>query len=131
MAVFDRPPPDPSVATVFRLLRRELGLEKPDPKAPGMFRLADKAELRALFEEAGFQDVEIETIAGRFPFTSVSEYIAYINEISNETNRLLSDQTQARKTQLRAFLQTEFEKLANPDGTLDIAYVCHCVTGRK
>ena len=114
MAVFDSPPPDPSVATVFQLLRRELGSEKPDPKAPGMFRLSDKAELQGLFKDAGFQDVQIETVSGSFPFATVSEYIIYINDISNETNRLLSEQTEERKAYLRGVLQAEFEKLASP-----------------
>lgn len=62
LAVWDVPEQNPWATIPTRALI-ELGhVEPPDPDAPGMFSLADRAGLRELLERAGFLDVVVDSV---------------------------------------------------------------------
>ena len=46
----------------------------PNPKAPGLFRLAAPGELEAVLHEGGFEDIEIEPVVAQWEFSSAENY---------------------------------------------------------
>ena len=74
IAVWDEPSKNPYFTAVGQLMVK-LGLAPPpDPKAPGVFRLAPPGELAGVLSAGGFTDVKIEPRPMAFTYLSPDEY---------------------------------------------------------
>lgn len=61
----------------------ELGLmPAPQPGAPGILALADRARLRALFTRAGFSDPQIEEVAFAWHVTDADDYWRFLTSVA-------------------------------------------------
>ena len=76
LATWDGPMHNPWAA-VPTLTLIELGhIEPPDPTAPGMFALADRARLQELLESAGFTDVLVEEVELQNPARDIERFLS-------------------------------------------------------
>jgi SAM-dependent methyltransferase len=121
LAVWDVPDRNPW-ATIPGRAMVELGhFERPDPDAPGMFRLAPAERLQELLESAGFVEVEIEPVTLERAYDTVDEYIEETLDLSG----MLSDTVQALSDADREAAVARIRSLAEPftaaDGSLRLS----------
>jgi SAM-dependent methyltransferase len=94
-AVWDRPDRNPW-ATIPSQAMIELGLaERPDPDAPGMFRLAADGALAELLASAGFTDVKVAPVSLDRRYDAADEFVDETLELSPMMRRALADGSEA------------------------------------
>jgi SAM-dependent methyltransferase len=131
MAVFSEPAKSPFVAVGGGTVRREVGLGPPAPDEPGIFRLADAADLQRRFRDAGFREVTIEQVNGIFEFDSAEAYVRFIRDIARDIVKFLDDQPPARQANIWQTVADAVRQYQTPEGTVRLGFECHCVAGRK
>jgi SAM-dependent methyltransferase len=72
------------------LIRRRAGLPVPQPGQPGPFSLGDPAVARDAFLDAGFTDVEVETLAAPLLLPSAADCVRFERESFGALHQMLS-----------------------------------------
>lgn len=99
----------------------ELGLaERPDPKAPGPFRLADVDELRALVTGAGLRVKSLEDIDVTWRSSSLDEWWETVRDLSRMLTTLLERLTPNETKALRQGAERRLAKYVAEDGSLEV-----------
>ena len=118
LAVWDLPERNPWATIPTRALV-ELGhVEPPDPSAPGMFTLADRARLQQLLESAGFVEALVEPVELSRSETDVAAFLEDTLDLSRpfaDVRERLSDE-QWKAVELK--VASLAEPFTMPDGTL-------------
>lgn len=125
VAVWGPPETAPFLSMPMRALRDNLDLPPPDPATPGPFRLADEAELREVLREGGWADVEVAAASVTFEFESVSQYLAFVQELSTRTQSLLAECSAAQREAALAQLAASAAECATDDGRVRLTNQCH------
>lgn len=73
-AVWDEPARNPFFTAVGQVIAKYVPAPPPDPKAPGVFRLAPPGELAGILKGAGFKDVRVEPMPLTFSYRSPEAY---------------------------------------------------------
>lgn len=131
MAVFSEPAKSPFVALAGGIVRREVGLGPPEPDEPGIFRLADADDLHKRFQDAGFHQVSIEQVSGTCAFDSPDAYVRFIRDIARDIVRFLADQPPARQEAIWQMVADAAKQYKTSDGSVQLGFECHCVSGQK
>jgi SAM-dependent methyltransferase len=95
-----------------RILVAHGHMPPPDPGEPGMFVLANKKELRALVEEAGFGNVQIDDVPVHNDYRDVDEYIRRSNEVGGMFSRAWAAAPEDRREAMKEELRAAFEPFA-------------------
>ena len=99
----------------------ELGLvERPDPQAPGPFRLADPDELRRLLERAGLTNVEIEDVPVRWRAASLDEWWGTVRDMSPTMASQLAALTGEQAEAIRLGAERRLAPHVRADGSLAV-----------
>ena len=99
----------------------ELGLsERPDPSAPGPFRLADPGELRRLVSEAGLRVAALEDVPILWRAASLEEWWQTIQDLSRMLSTLLERSTPDERNAIRVGAERRLEKYVARDGSLAV-----------
>jgi SAM-dependent methyltransferase len=99
----------------------ELGLmERPDPNAPGPFRLADVEELRALVGAAGLRIVALEDVPVRWRARSLDEWWETVNDMSPNLAALLPQLSDDQTRALRRAAETRLAQHVASDGSVEV-----------
>ena len=99
----------------------ELGLsERPDPSAPGPFRLADPDELRRLVAEADLRVEALEDVPILWRAASLEEWWQAVQDQSRMLSTLLESSTLEEGEGLRAGAERRLEKYVAADGSLEV-----------
>jgi SAM-dependent methyltransferase len=118
LAVWDVPDRNPW-ATIPAGAMIELGhAERPDPDAPGMFRLAPAPRLQELLESAGFVEVSVEPVALERRFATVDEYIAETLDLSGMMREALQDLGEDERNAVTEKIRSLAEPFTAADGSL-------------
>jgi SAM-dependent methyltransferase len=97
----------------------ELGLiERPDPLAPGPFRLADVDELRRLVTEAGLEIGALEEVPVRWQASSLDEWWDTVRDMSPTMSAQLAEWTDAQAAAVRAAAEGRLAEHVQADGSL-------------
>ena len=91
-----------------------------------MFVLADKEELRALVDGAGFADVEIDEVPVHNDYRGVDEFV----HLSNETGGMFARAWTAASEDEREAMTEQFREAFGPfavDGGYDLPGLAICV----
>lgn len=72
------------------LIRRRAGLPAPLPGQPGPFSLGDPAVARDAFQDAGFTDVEVETLTAPLLLPSAADCVRFERESFGALHQMLS-----------------------------------------
>ncbi len=78
---------NPWISVAGRILVAHGYMPPPKPGEPGMFVLANKSELRALVEDAGFANVHMADVPVHDSYRDVDEYVRRSNELGGMFSR--------------------------------------------
>ncbi len=110
----------------------ELGLsERPDPSAPGPFRLADSDVLRQLVTDAGLRVEALEDVPILWQAASLDEWWQAVRDQSRMLSTLLESSTPEEKEALRAGAERRLEKYVAPDGSLEVPGLARALLGTR
>ena len=93
-------------------------IEQPDLDAPNMFAFRDPQRIRALLEEAGFTDVEVEHIPVVFRYASLDDWWDTQLEISTSLARAVVALTPAQRDDLRDAVDARLAEYVAADGAV-------------
>ena len=120
LAVWDRPDLNPwATLTPIELVERGL-TPPPDPEAPGMFALADRDKLTGLLDEAGFTEIEIDSVPLERRSASFDEMWDVQLDCAAPIAALLEGLDDEQVAEVRAAVQRRYEPFTAADGSLVI-----------
>lgn len=109
-----------------------LGLiERPDPDAPGPFRLGDPGRVRELVRDSGFEDPEIENVPVTWRHESLDDYWAVTADLSFLLSTALDAVDSAVISQVRSRVAEALLPYTDAEGGLAIPGLCRSVLARK
>ena len=118
LAVWDRPDLNPwATMTPIELVERGL-TPPPDPEAPGMFALADRDKLTGLLDEAGFTEIEIDSVPLERRSASFDEMWDVQLDCAAPIAALLEGLDDDQSAEVRAAVQRRYEPFTAADGSL-------------
>jgi SAM-dependent methyltransferase len=121
LAVWDVPDRNPW-ATIPGRAMIELGhSERPDPDAPGMFRLAPAERLLELLQSAGFVEVEIEPVTLERAYDTVAEYLAETLDLSGAFRDAVQSLSDAERDAAMSKIRSLAEPFTADDGSLRLS----------
>ena len=130
ISVWDVPEKNDWSTTMTKALSKHIELPKPSTEAPGMFRSAKPGLVKKLFENAGFKNVEEETISGKINFGTSQNYWLNRTEMSEATISLLKKADEVTINKIKhELLEDCNSKLVN--GTLIMNYGAIIISGEK
>jgi SAM-dependent methyltransferase len=110
----------------------ELGLmERPDPKAPGPFRLADGEELRRLVERAGLTIEVVEDVPVSWRAASTDEWWGTVQDMSPTMAAQLAALTAEQADVVRRGANQRLEPHLQDDGSLSVPGLARAVLARR
>jgi ubiquinone/menaquinone biosynthesis C-methylase UbiE len=99
----------------------ELGLvERPDPDAPGPFRLAEEGRLREVLEHAGLVVEAVEEVALTWRVGSLEAWWDVARDTSRMLGVILEQATPAEADAVRAGAERRLERYVGADGSLAV-----------
>jgi SAM-dependent methyltransferase len=104
------------LSLIIDALIDHLNAPPPEPGAPGPFSLGDVDRLRALVEEAGLVDVEIERIETEQTYDSLDGWWEEILEVSGPLAAMLKALPDADRESIHAEVATAGERFVSDDG---------------
>lgn len=117
-AAWDRPDRNPW-ATIPSQAMIELGLaERPDPNAPGMFRLAADGALTELLESAGFTDVKVAPVSLERRYNNADEFVEETLEISPTMRQALAEVSESDRQRVGERILAATQAYAAEDGSV-------------
>ena len=95
-------------------------IDAPEPPSPHPFELGDPAALRALLEDAGFADVELEEVAVAFRYDDADDWLAVARDLSAAVAEVVDPLDDRQREDLRARLRAAAAPFADADGRLTV-----------
>jgi SAM-dependent methyltransferase len=86
------------------------------PPAPGPFSLADADRLEGLLRDAGFADVRIDEVHGRFLIPDVDEYLSAIADTAGPIGLALRGLAESDHAQVEAEVEASLQRFATEGG---------------
>ena len=80
----------PFVSIPMAVAMRELQVPPPPPGMPGRFSLADTDRVAQVLTQAGFTQVYTEPMTLTIDWTSIDEYVRFLQEVVVQINALLA-----------------------------------------
>jgi len=90
--------------TITKALSKHIEISRPPANGPGMFRCAAPGLMKQLFEDAGFKNVNEETISGTIDFGTAENYWLNRTEMSEPVVNLLSKASEETRKKIKADL---------------------------
>jgi SAM-dependent methyltransferase len=120
---------NPWISVAGRILVARGHVPPPEPGEPGMFALANKEELRALVEDAGFANVQIDDVPVQNDYRDVDEYVRRANEMGGVFSRAWTAASEDQREAMTAELRDAVEPYA-VDGGYELPGLAICVLAR-
>lgn len=130
VTAWDEPARCPFFRTLFETLGRFLPGPRPDPRAPGPFRLARPGELAATLADAGLVDVAVERREVVFAFDSLEMYWRVIRDMAVPVATAERTLSPADLTHMRAALGDALAPYV-VDGAVRVPAVTQCAAARR
>ena len=109
--VWDTPAQNKWLSQVSGIMNQVSPAPAPDPKAPGIFRLCDKAELAEFLKGAGFQKFEIEERAFPYEFDGPEHYFSFVTEVAAPIRKRFLSLSEADQAKAKDLVLEEARKI--------------------
>jgi SAM-dependent methyltransferase len=110
----------------------ELGLvERPDPDAPGPFRLAREGALEDLLAGAGLRVETVEDVSVTWRASSLSAWWEIVRDTSRSLALILESATADDAKAIRTGAERRLERYVQPDGSLEVPGRTHVALARR
>jgi ubiquinone/menaquinone biosynthesis C-methylase UbiE len=130
LAVWGAPEHNPFIATIAISLVQRGHVPPPEPPpAPSPFSMASTERTEALLRDAGFDDVRIEEVPGRFVIPDVDEYLSVIADTAGPFGLALRALAEPDRAAVRADVEDSLRRFATDDGYL-LPCVALCAVAR-
>ena len=113
-AVWANPQKVPMLSLVFATVMKEAGVPPPAPGTPGPFSLADTNVLRERFEQAGFQEISIESGNMNARFPSPEEFTRFHQAATGPARMMMAGLPAARQQEIWNAITEAARKHADP-----------------
>lgn len=122
----------PAFRLALEIVMRETGASPPAPGSPGPFSLADTDVLRKKFEQAGFNDIRIETGPMNFYFDSPEKYVDFARSTAGPLGQMMSHLPAARQEEIWSNVVNGARSHADPkNGSISFSNEVIYVTARR
>jgi hypothetical protein len=101
-----------------REIAKMTGAPPPDPTEPSMFGFRDPARIEALLDEAGFDDIVVDTVDIVFEYESLDDWWDAQLEVSATLAGLVGALTPAQRDDLRDAVDAALAEYVAPDGSV-------------
>lgn len=131
-AVWSSPQKVPAFLLSFEIVMKETGTPPPPPDAPGPFSLADTSLLRQKFEQAGFQDIKIESNTMNFKLPSPEGYVDFVQSTAAPLKAMMAGLPPARQKEIWNKVADAARKYADPaTGSVSFTNEVICVSAKR
>ena len=130
-AVWSSPQKVPAFLTPFEIVMKETGFPPPPPGTPGPFSLADTNLLKEKFEQAGFQDIKIESGNVDFKLPSPEAYVDFIKNTAAPLNAMMAGLPDERKQEIWNKVVEASKKFADASGSTSFTNEVIYVSAKK
>lgn len=97
VVVFSVPDKCPFIAIPASIISERAQIPAPPPGAPGLFRLAQPGLLQALYERAGFRNVQVVSVSTHLHLPSAVACVHFIQEVGGPLQHILAPFSEAQR----------------------------------
>ena len=121
----------PFVSMPMAVAMRELQVPPPPPGMPGPFSLADTDRVAQVLTQAGFTQVYTEPMTLTLEWTSIEEYVRFLQEVLVQINALLARYPVERQAEIWQAISEAAQQSTTPDGTCRTENELLLMVGRR
>ncbi|MGZ8366426.1 MAG: class I SAM-dependent methyltransferase, partial [Nitrospira sp.] len=100
-AVWSAPERNPYLKIPIDVIKQFVELPPPDPRAPGIFRLAKPGELASMLEQAGLANISEQEFLGDVRFPVADDYFSSLMDIAAPIQNLWAKLSAAQQTEAK------------------------------
>jgi SAM-dependent methyltransferase len=120
LAVWSEAAANPWARVPMAAIVEHLGAPPPPPGSPGLWALADEAELRRLLGDAGLGDIRTERLDDRVTYDSPEDWLATTARLAGPIRVLFANLDPAGRDAIAARVREGAEGYRQPDGRLAV-----------
>ena len=125
------PQRNPWAALPAGIVRKHSGSAPLPPGSPGLFAFADPDRLKAVVEESGFHEVQVEELSvGWGPFASATEAFTFISELAGPVAAMLASSPADSRAAVEDEIRKAYATFQSGEGVL-LPSVTWIVSGTK
>jgi len=124
LAVWASPDRNPWAAMPAMTMVQRGHMQPPEPGMPGIFALADPAQIRSLVAGAGFAEPEVEEIAFDFRYEDFDEFWDVLIRLAGPIARALRDLNEDERQASRAAIEESIAPFRAEDGSYSMPALC-------
>src|SRR5260370_4763334 len=121
----------PCVSMPRGVALRDLQVPPPPPGMPGPFSLADTDRVAQVLTQAGFTQVYTEPMTLTLDWTSIDEYVRFLQEVLVQINALLARYPVERQAEIWQAIAKAAQQFTTPDGTCRTENELILMVGRR
>jgi SAM-dependent methyltransferase len=130
LAVWGAPERNPFFGIIAASLIRRGHIDPPEPPpAPGIFSMASAERTEGLLRGAGFGDVRVEEVTGRFVLPDVDEYLSVIADTAGPIALTLRGLADPDRAAVEADVEDALQRFA-ADGGYELPCLALCAVAR-
>lgn len=111
---------NPWMTSITKTLVEQGHAERPPADEPGPMAFASPGTIERLLEEAGFEDILVETLDFTFGFASTDAHFEHQREMSTRLREQLAPLSPAEHAQLRDAIDAKLAPYVDDDGRVEI-----------
>jgi ubiquinone/menaquinone biosynthesis C-methylase UbiE len=114
--VFTTPDKSPWLAIPAKIALEHANRPMPSPGTPGIFALGNQERLKGLMREAGFTDIELNTMMQPIQLESAAECSALVRETAGAINAILGKLDESKQQTAWEAIETALRRFENAEG---------------
>ena len=130
-AVWSTPARVPGISFAMGFIRDHLQLPPPSGNLPNPFCLADTDRLQTLFEQAGFENIQLQTIKVVFAADSAEDYTRFTRDIAAPVAALVEQLPENEQQAVWDAMTRAVKQFATGSGRIEMENEAICISGRR